>query len=190
MSLVFSSFMSSVNCPSVDIVIPRYLYLSLPCILPAFTVSFISSSFSLPVSAIVYFVSFRPKFIFFYFVIIAQLFIDFLMCSAVPAVAMSSINTDILIFCLTISIFHFFSHIVNSECFCTPNDGYKYPALFYHFFNRYIFSVSYWYLFLCLFHIKLLMCLDHSLNYTFLIDSRLTIVYRSIKHHMQSTCMC
>ena len=41
--------MCYVNCPSVDIAIPRYLHLSVLCILPAFTVSFISSSSSLPV---------------------------------------------------------------------------------------------------------------------------------------------
>ena len=97
--LVFNSLMCSVNCPSVDIVIPRYLHLSVFCIFTAFTVSFIYSS-SLPVLTIIYFVFFRPKLIYFFFCIFAQLFILFLMCSALPAVAILSINTGIPIFIL------------------------------------------------------------------------------------------
>ena len=93
--LVFSSFMCSVNCPSVDIVIPRYLHLPVLCVRPVYNVSFIS----LPVLTIIYFVFFGPKLIFFSFSALAQLFIPFLMSSALPAVAMSSINTGIPICC-------------------------------------------------------------------------------------------
>ena len=93
--LVFSSFMCSVNCPSVDIVIPRYLHLSVLCVRRAYNVSFIS----LPVLTIIYFVFFGPKLIFFSYSTLAQLFIPFLMSSALPAVAMSSINTGIPICC-------------------------------------------------------------------------------------------
>ena len=94
--LVFSSLMCSVNCPSVDIVIPRYSHLSVLYILPAFTVSFISSSG--PALTIIYIFFFRPKVIFSSFYILAQLFIPFLTYSTLSVVAISSITTGILIF--------------------------------------------------------------------------------------------
>ena len=126
--LVFSSFMCSINWPSVDILIPRYLHLSVLCILPAFTVSFISSP-PLHFLTIIYFVFFRPKLIFFSFSILAQ-----------------DIYLTIFyyIICITIlSIFYFFSNAVNCGCFRTAHDGSKYYALFYHF-DLYIFYFSYW----------------------------------------------
>ena len=139
--LLLSSFMCSVNCPSVDIAIPRYLHRSGLCSL--LLLLFISSS-SFPVLTIIYFVFFRPNLSSFPFPSLHSYSCKRFMCSALPAVAMSSINTGILIFYLTISIFYFFSSAVNCGCFCTAHDGSKYCALFYHSFDLYIICVSYW----------------------------------------------
>ena len=142
--------MCSIYCLSVEIIIPRYFH-SVLCILAALTVLFISYYSCHIILTIIYFVFFRPKLIFFSFSILAVIFtFPYMFCftSCLPAVAMSSINTGILIFILPYpyftSIYFHFTNAVNCGCFCTANDGSKYCALFYHFFDLCIFCVSYW----------------------------------------------
>ena len=95
--LVFSSVMCSDNCPFVDIVIPRYL--NLPVLYVFQLLLFhLFLILILPVLTVIYCVFFRLKP--FSFSILAQLNIYILMCSALPVVAMSFINTGNPIFIL------------------------------------------------------------------------------------------
>ena len=86
--LVFSSFMCSVN---YHLLILSFLVIH----------TYLSSVFFLLLLFHLFLLLFfRPKLISFSFFIIAQLFIPFLRCSALPAVTMSSIDTAIPIFIL------------------------------------------------------------------------------------------
>ena len=86
---------------------------------------------------------FRPKLIFFSFSIFAELFICFLMCSDLHVVAMSSINTGILIFILS------YLYFISSPMLLTVNVSIKHmmgPNIVPCFTTSLtcILSVSYW----------------------------------------------
>ena len=177
--LAFSSFMCSVNCPSVDIVIPGYLQLSVICVLPAFTFSlnlFFSSCFNYDI-----FCFFRPKGIFFC-LFHSYTAIPFFMCFALHAVAMLSINTGIL-FILPYLYFTSFSWFltlhVSVQHMMGPNTVPCFTTSLMFIFAVVptgVLIIIYVSSFISYKHV----CLDHSLSYTFLIDIPLSMVYSSI----------